>query len=53
MNEQVHKKILSFARIYIKCNQPKDSLKHIQDIAKLKKEDLTIEEINYLVLLML
>lgn len=48
MNEQVHKKILNFARIYTKCNQPEDSLKHIQDIAKLKKEDLTIEEINIL-----
>ena len=48
MNEQVHKKNLNFARIYTKCNQPEDSLKHIQDIAKLKKEDLTIEEINIL-----
>jgi len=48
MNEQVHNKILNFARIYIKCNQPEDSLKHIQDIAKLKKDDLTIEEINIL-----
>ena len=35
MNEQVHKKNLNFARIYTKCNQPEDSLKHIQDIAKL------------------
>jgi hypothetical protein len=48
MNEQVHKKILNFARIYIKCNQPEDSLRYIQDIAKLKKDDLTIEEINIL-----
>ena len=48
MNEQVHKKILNFARIYSKCNQPEDSLKYIQDIAKLKKDDLTIEEINIL-----
>ena len=48
MNEQVHKKTLSFARIYSKCNQPEDSLKYIQDIAKLKKEDLSIEEINIL-----
>lgn len=48
MNEQVHKKTLNFARIYTKCNQPEDSLKYIQDIAKLKKEDLTIEEINIL-----
>ena len=48
MNEQVHKKTLSFARIYSKCNQPEDSLKYIQDIAKLKKEDLSIEEINML-----
>ena len=48
MNEQVHKKNLNFKRIYTKCNQPEDSLKHIQDIAKLKKEDLTIEEINIL-----
>ena len=48
MNEQVHKKTLSFARIYTKCNQPEDSLKHIQDIAKLKKDDLSIEEINIL-----
>ena len=48
MNEQIHKKTLSFARIYSKCNQPEDSLKYIQDIAKLKKEDLSIEEINIL-----
>ena len=48
MNEQVHKKNLNFARLYTKCNQPEDSLKHIQDIAKLKKDDLTIEEINIL-----
>ena len=48
MNEQIHNKTLSFARIYSKCNQPEDSLKYIQDIAKLKKEDLSIEEINIL-----
>ena len=48
MNDQIHKKTLSFARIYSKCNQPEDSLKYIQDIAKLKKEDLSIEEINIL-----
>ena len=48
MTEQVHKKTLRFARIYSKCNQPEDSLKYIQDIAKLKKEDLSIEEINIL-----
>ena len=48
MNEQIHKKSLNYARIYTKCNQPEDSLKYIQDIAKLKKDDLTIEEINIL-----
>ena len=48
MNEQIHKKSLNYARIYSKCNQPEDSLKYIQDIAKLKKDDLTIEEINIL-----
>jgi len=48
MNENVHRKSLSFARIYTKCNQPEDSLRYIQDIAKLKKDDLTIEEINIL-----
>ena len=40
MNENVHRKSLSFARIYTKCNQPEDSLRYIQDIAKLKKDDL-------------
>ena len=48
MNENVHRKSLNFARIYTKCNQPEDSLRYIQDIAKLKKDDLTIEEINIL-----
>ena len=48
MNDNVHKKMLTFARTYVKCNQPEGALKYIQDIAKLKKEDLTIEEINIL-----
>ena len=48
MNERIREKNLNFARIYTKCNQPEDSLKYIQDIAKLKKDDLTLEEINIL-----
>ena len=48
MNENVHLKMLTFARTFVKCNQPEGALKYIQDIAKLKKEDLSIEEINIL-----
>ena len=48
MNDHVHLKMLTFARIFVKCNQPEGSLKYIQDIAKLKKDELSIEEINIL-----
>ena len=48
MNDHVHLKMLTFARTFVKCNQPEGALKYIQDIAKLKKEDLSIEEINIL-----
>ena len=48
MNDHVHFKMLTFAKTFIKCNQPESALKYIQDIAKLKREDLSIEEINIL-----
>lgn len=48
MNDHVHQKMLTFSKIYIKCNQPEGALRYIQDIAKLKKDDLSIEEINIL-----
>lgn len=48
MNDQVHLKMLTFAKTFIKCNLPESALKYIQDIAKLKREDLSIEEINIL-----
>lgn len=48
MNDHVHLKMLTFAKTFVKCNQPEGALKYIQDIAKLKKVDLSIEEINIL-----
>ena len=48
MNENLHKKILTYAKTFVKCGQPEGALRYIQDIAKLKKEDLSIEEINIL-----
>lgn len=42
MNAQVHLKMLTFAKTFIKCNLPESALKYIQDIAKLKREDLSI-----------
>ena len=48
MNDHVHLKMLTFARTFVKCNQPEGALRYIQDIAKLKKDDLSIEEVNIL-----
>ena len=48
MNEHVHQKMLTYAKTFVKCNEPEEALRYIQDIAKLKKDDLSIEEINIL-----
>lgn len=48
MNDALHLKMLTLSRLYVKCNQPDEVIKYIQDIAKLKRDDLTIEEVNIL-----
>jgi hypothetical protein len=48
MNDNLHRKIFTYTKTFVKCGQPEGSLRYIQDIAKLKKDDLSIEEINIL-----
>lgn len=48
MKDSVHDKMFALAKIYSMSNLPEDSLRYMQDIAKLKKTELTIEEINLL-----
>lgn len=48
MNDKLHFKMITYSRIFTRCDQPADVINYIQDIAKLKREDLDIEEINIL-----
>ncbi len=48
MNDNLHRKIFTYTKTFVKCGQPEGALRYIQDIAKLKKDDLSIEEINIL-----